>query len=250
MNELERLAQEAGVEIDPERIPRHIAIIMDGNGRWATAQGLPRALGHVQGYQVTRDIVRAASDIGVGALTLYTFSTENWSRGDEANKLMELYEQATRDELPMCMENNVVFRISGHIPGMPESLQDALNTNIQATAKNTGLVLNLAMNYGSRAEILGAVRESCQRVQAGEISAEEITEEYFSGLLYTAGLPDPDLLIRTANEMRVSNFLLWQIAYTEFWVTPTLWPEFTPAEMVKAISEYQGRTRKFGRVVK
>lgn len=249
MTELEQIEQDIGVALDRERIPRHIAIIMDGNGRWASQQGLPRAMGHFQGYQATREIVRAAGDFGIGALTLYTFSTENWSRGGEADKLMALYEQASRDELATMMENNVRFRVSGFVPGLPQSLQDVLNTNIRETAGNTGLVLNLAMNYGGRYEILQAVKEVYARLSDGRMSPDDLTDEYFSGLLYTAGLPDPDLLIRTAGEMRVSNFLLWQIAYSEFWVTPTLWPDFTPTDLVKATADYQTRTRKFGSVV-
>lgn len=250
MAELEDIQREIGVTLDPDQIPSHIAIIMDGNGRWATQQGLPRVMGHMQGYQATREIIRAAGEFGIGALTLYTFSTENWNRKGEADKLMEIYEQASKDELPTMMENNVRFRVSGFMPGLPQSLQDTLNANIQATANNTGLILNLAMNYGGRQEILHAVKEAHARLANGAVSLDNLDEDYFSGLLYTAGLPDPDLLIRTAGEMRVSNFLLWQIAYTEFWVTPTLWPDFTPADMVRAIADFQSRTRKFGGVVK
>ena len=249
MSEFEKMQREAGVSLDIERMPRHVAIIMDGNGRWATRQGLPRLMGHMQGYQATREIVRAAGEIGLEALTLYTFSTENWSRGPEADKLMEIYEQAAKDELPTLQENKVRFRVSGFMPGLPQSLQDALDTNTRETAGNTGLVLNLAMNYGGRQEILQAVKSVCARASEGALNPDDLDEKLFSEFLYTAGLPDPDLLIRTAGEMRVSNFLLWQIAYAEIWVTETLWPDFAPKDLVIAISDYQQRTRRFGAVV-
>jgi undecaprenyl diphosphate synthase len=247
LTDIERAQRELGITLDTERIPRHIAIIMDGNGRWATQQGLPRVMGHVQGYETVRKIVRACDDLGVEALTLYTFSTENWCRPkEETDAIMALIESATLNELPEMQENNVRLRISGQFSGLPESLQKALTYVMEETSKNTGLVLNLAINYGGRTEILDAVQEIARRVKAGEVSPEEISEEYISGLLYTTGLPDPDLLIRTAGELRISNFLLWQIAYAEMWVTPTLWPDFTGADLVKAISDYQKRVRKFG----
>jgi undecaprenyl diphosphate synthase len=246
---IQKLQQESGVTVDQDRIPAHIAIIMDGNGRWATKQGLPRVMGHLQGYETVRDLVRAASDIGVKVLTLYTFSTENWRRPkEETDALMALIEDATRNELPTFQENNVRVRVSGCKSGLPESLQESLAHDMQATANNTGLILNLAINYGGRQEILEAVHEAALRVRSGEITEAGVTEEYFSSLLYTAGLPDPDLLIRTAGELRVSNFLLWQIAYSEIWVTDTLWPDFTPADLLKGISAYQNRIRKFGAV--
>jgi undecaprenyl diphosphate synthase len=249
LTDIEQLQLEAGVTVDPGQMPRHIAIIMDGNGRWATKQGLPRVMGHVQGYETVRDIVRAASDIGIGVLTLYTFSTENWRRPrEETEAIMSLIEEATRNELPTFQENNVRVRVSGYMAGLPESLQRSLAEDIAATAKNTGLILNLAINYGGRQEIMEAVCEACRRVSAGEIAIGDLTEAYFSGLLYTAGLPDPDLLIRTGDELRVSNFLLWQIAYSEMWITSTLWPDFTPADLLKGIAEYQKRVRKFGAV--
>ena len=249
MADIEKAQLELGITLDPERIPKHIAIIMDGNGRWATQQGLPRVMGHLQGYETVRRIVRAADDIGVKALTLYTFSTENWVRPkEEVDALMELIEAATTNELPTFQENKVRVRVSGRMWDLPESLQKALTYVMEATAKNTGIVLNLAINYGGRTEILDAVREAARRVRDGKIDAEEITEQYFSDLLYTAGLPDPDLLIRTAGELRVSNFLLWQIAYAEIWVTPTLWPDFAEADLIQAIADYQKRVRKFGAV--
>ncbi len=248
---MEKLQQETGIILDPGKMPRHIAIIMDGNGRWATERGLPRIMGHQQGYETVQDIVRAAGELYLTALTLYTFSTENWSRPQaEVDALMGLIELAARDMLPTMQENNVKLRVSGRFSELPESLQQALNEDMEATSNNTGLILNLAINYGGRAEILAAVREASRRVGTGEIAPDQIDDEYFSGLLYTAGLPDPDLLIRTANEMRISNFLLWQIAYSEIWVTPTLWPEFSRVDLLKAIQDFQQRTRKFGGVVK
>ncbi len=249
MTNPEQVQYEIGIALDPDRMPEHVAIIMDGNGRWATEQGLPRIMGHHEGYQTVLKIVRAADDLGVGALTLYTFSTENWRRPkDEVEMLMALIEDATRNELPMMLENNIRLRVSGRVSELPDSLQSALNDNIERTKSNTGLVLNLAINYGGRGEILDAVREACRRVRAGELDPETIDETYFSHLLYTAGLPDPDLMIRTAGELRVSNFLLWQIAYAEIWVTPTLWPDFRKADLVHAIADFQKRTRKFGSV--
>jgi len=246
---IEKAQMEIGIALDAERMPRHIAIIMDGNGRWATQRGLPRIIGHKQGYETVRDIVRACGELGVEVLTLYAFSTENWRRPkEETDMLMQLIEEATRIELPTLQEKNIRLRISGRLSELPESLQQALAEDIQATAKNTGLVLNLAINYGGRVEILDAVREACRRAKDGRLDPEHITEEYFSGLLYTAGLPDPDLLIRTAGELRVSNFLLWQMAYTEIWVTPVLWPDFTQAELLRAIADYQQRVRRFGSV--
>ena len=247
MTEIEKLKTELGIVLDPERMPRHIAVIMDGNGRWATQRGLPRVAGHAQGYETVRDIVRASGQLGLSALTLYTFSTENWTRPkQEVDVLMELIEMAARNEVPSLMENNVRLRVSGRISELPASLQEALMEGMETTKENTGLVLNLAINYGGRREILDAVREACRRAQAGALDPEEITEDYLSDLMYTAGLPDPDLLIRTAGELRVSNFLLWQTWYAEIWVTPTLWPDFTPADLIRAIADYQQRERKFG----
>ncbi len=244
----EQIQQEAGITLDPERIPEHVAIIMDGNGRWATERGLPRIRGHMEGYHTVHKIVRAASSLGIKVLTLYTFSTENWRRPqEEVDLLMALIEEATRNELPTLLENNVRLQVSGRMLELPQSLQEALNDNIERTADNTGLVLNLAINYGGRSEILDAVHAICHQVMAGELHPDAITEERFSNMLYTAGLPDPDLLIRTAGELRVSNFLLWQIAYAEIWVTSTLWPDFSETDLVRAIADFQKRTRKFGK---
>jgi len=247
--EIDQIQQETGIMLDSKRIPKHIAIIMDGNGRWATQRGLPRVMGHMQGYETVRKVVRACGELGVNCLTLYTFSTENWRRPkEETDAIMGLIETATREELQGLMENNVRLRVSGCMAELSESLQQALMESIQTTSGNTGLVLNLAINYGGRMEILRATREICRRVLEGDLRPEDVTEESFSSFLYTAELPDPDLLIRTAGELRVSNFLLWQIAYAEIWVTQTLWPDFTEKDLVCAIADYQGRVRKFGSV--
>jgi len=249
ITETERIAHEMGIELDPQRMPQHVAIIMDGNGRWASQRGLPRVFGHRQGYETVREIVRACGELRIKVLTLYTFSTENWRRPrEEIDAIMQLIEDATRAELPTLMQNNVRLRISGRLGELPASLQEVLNTVVEQTKNNTGLILNLAINYGGRQEIVDAAREACRRTAQGLIVPEDLTEEYFSGLLYTAGLPDPDLLVRTANELRVSNYLLWQIAYAEIWVTTTLWPDFTRRDLIQAIADYQKRTRKFGGV--
>ena len=249
MNEIEKLQREIGIVLDPERIPKHIAIIMDGNGRWATARGLPRIVGHKKGYETVLDMVRACGELHLSALTLYTFSTENWRRPkDEVEAIMQLIEWATVENLPTMMENDVRLQVCGRIGELSESMRLALADVMEKTSGNSGLVLNLAINYGGRREILDAAQEASRRVLSGEIGADDVSEEYFSGLMYTAGLPDPDLLIRTAGELRVSNFLLWQIAYAEIWVTETLWPDFTRKDLLTAISDYQKRTRKFGAV--
>ena len=236
--------------IDPARLPAHIAIICDGNGRWATKRGLPRPMGHYQGYLATRKVVRAASDMGIKALTLYAFSSENWSRPrTETDALMSLFEEGARRELDELHKNGVRMRFSGRIRELPESLQEKLRKNEEVTAHNTGMTLNICLNYGGREEIIAAARRLVEMACSGSLCPEDVTPELFAQGLYTAGLPDPDLLIRTAGEMRVSNYLLWQIAYAEFHVTQTLWPDFTKEHLAEAILDYQGRTRKFGGVV-
>jgi undecaprenyl diphosphate synthase len=230
-------------------IPAHVAIIMDGNGRWATGRGLPRAAGHRQGVKSARAIVRAADALGLRYLTLYAFSTENWSRPkQEVATLMSLLGRTIAGELPDLMERNVRLRVIGRTSGVPVPVRRGIDYVVRETARNTGLVLLMAFNYGGRDELIDAFRALAQRVAAGEVAAEAITEVDVSRALYTADVPDPDLLIRTSGEMRVSNFLLWQIAYTEFWVTPILWPDFGAAELYRAILEFQGRTRRFGGV--
>ena len=236
-------------EVRAQPRPAHVAIIMDGNGRWATARGLPRVAGHREGVKAARAIVRAADAIGLRYLTLYAFSTENWNRPeDEVTMLMRLLEESIYRELPEFMENNVRLRVIGRTAGVPLPVRRGLEHVSRATERNTGLTLLVAFNYGGRDELLDAFRALARRVQRGELAPDGISEADVSGALYTDGVPDPDLLIRTSGEMRVSNFLLWQIAYTELWITPTLWPDFAPADLYRAVADFQGRNRRFGGV--
>ena len=237
--------------LDLSKMPAHIAIIMDGNGRWARSKHLPsRLFGHREGYKTVKNIVRFAVDLDIQVLTLYVFSNENWSRPKhETDGLMTLYEHATRAELPELLDNGVQMRFIGRRDGLSSSLIAEMERATAATKKNTKLVLNLALNYGGRSEIVDAARKAAQSVLDGTISAEAIDETYMSQQMYAHDLPDPDLLIRTAGEMRVSNFLLWGIAYSEIWVTETLWPDFSSSELVDGIQAYQSRVRKFGGVL-
>ncbi len=236
--------------IDFSRLPRHIAVITDGNGRWASERGKPRVEGHRQGYQTVRRIVREADDLGIEVLTFYAFSAENWNRPKhEVNALMHLFELGAKAELADLKENNVRIRFAGRRGGLPDSLLREMDRNERETSRNTGLILNLAINYGGRAEITDAVRHLASLAAAGQIEPDKIDEQAIASALYTHGLPDPDLLIRTAGEMRVSNFLLWQIAYAELWVTEDNWPDFTIEHLLMAIESFQGRTRKFGGLV-
>lgn len=233
-----------------EILPRHAAIIMDGNGRWAQARGKDRSWGHKQGAEVVRSIVTECSDLGLKALTLYAFSTENWTRSmDEIDVLMQLYVMYLESERDLFMDNNVIFRHIGRRDGLPQNLLDALDGLRDATAKNTGMTMMLALNYGSRAEITDAVNAIAQKVAEGDLAPGSITDETITDHLDTAGLPDPDLLIRTAGEMRLSNYLLWQLSYAEFYVTDVCWPDFTVQELHKALESFRGRTRRFGGVV-
>jgi undecaprenyl diphosphate synthase len=229
--------------------PRHVAIIMDGNGRWATQRGLPRVAGHREGVKSARGVVRAADALGLKYLTLYAFSTENWSRPeDEVTTLMRLLEEAIYRELPELMKNNVRLNVIGRRSGVPLPILRGLDRVVHETRDNTGLNLFMAFNYGGRDELVDAFRTLGRRVAAGELSPDDISETDVGAALYTAGTPDPDLLIRSSGEMRVSNFLLWQIAYTELWVTPTLWPDFGAVDLYRAVADFQGRTRRFGGV--
>jgi undecaprenyl diphosphate synthase len=226
-------------------IPRHIALIMDGNGRWATARGLSRRIGHIQGYEALRRVVDLCGNLGVQYLTAYSFSSENWRRPkEEVDALMALIESAAREQLPNLLSKDVRFNVIGRLAELPDSLRAQLQENMEATRDATGLTLTLAINYGSRAEIVDAVRA----LIASGVSAEAVYADAISSRLYTAGIPDPDLLIRTAGELRVSNYLLWQIAYTEIHVTNTLWPDFDEPDLTEALEAYQSRTRKFGAV--
>ena len=237
------------IEIDTHNIPRHIAIIMDGNGRWANAKGLPRIAGHREGVRTVRKITEICGELNVKILTLYTFSSENWNRPDtEVSALMKLLMSSLRREVKDLMKNNVRFTVIGNINELEFNVQNELIDAIHKTKNNTGLNLNLALNYGSRQEIICAVKKLIDKVSDGEIKVDEIDESVFSKLLYTRNIPDPDLLIRTGGEFRISNFLLWQIAYTEIHVTDTSWPSFGKKELTEAIYEYQNRDRRFGKI--
>ncbi|MCC6485370.1 MAG: isoprenyl transferase [Armatimonadetes bacterium] len=236
--------------IDPERVPAHIAIIMDGNGRWASHRGLPRLEGHRRGYKTVDRVVRLAGEFGIKALTLYTFSAENWRRPrSEISGIMKLIASAAHQELRKLMDEGVQLRLSGRTDDLPDFVRQALLDDVRRTQDNTGLILNLAINYGGRGELVDAFRQIALRVQRGELSPDDIDERTIAASLYQPGLPDPDLLIRTAGEMRISNFLLWQIAYAELHVTHVLWPDFGEEDLLKAIADYQSRVRKFGGVV-
>ena len=230
-------------------LPRHVAIIMDGNRRWATRRGLPRVAGHREGVKAVRAAVRVAGELGIEVLTLYAFSSENWHRPSrEVATLMTLLQHTLTRELPELMAQKVRFRVIGRAEGVPPAVQRRLDRVVEATAANTGLTLLMAFNYGARDELVDACRRLAADAAAGRLRPEDIDEERLGRTLYTAGLPDPDLLVRTSGEMRLSNFLLWQVAYTELWVTPTLWPDFGTRELCLAIGEYQRRHRRFGRV--
>jgi undecaprenyl diphosphate synthase len=230
-------------------LPAHVAVIMDGNGRWATQRGLPRVAGHREGVKAARTVVRAADAAGLQYLTLYAFSTENWNRPeDEVTTLMRLLEESIYRELPELMERNVRLRVIGRGNGVPLPVRRGIDHVVHETRTNTGLTLLMAFNYGGRDELLEAFRALARRVRGGELAPEDIDEAHVSRALYTDGVPDPDLLIRTSGEMRISNFLLWQIAYTELWVTPVLWPDFGPADLYRAIADFQQRSRRFGGV--
>ncbi|HWR39708.1 MAG TPA: isoprenyl transferase [Patescibacteria group bacterium] len=232
---------------DAGPVPRHIAVIMDGNGRWARQKGCPRTFGHRAGAETLREIVKAASEIGVEVLSAYAFSTENWKRpAEEVSFLMRLFSDYLDNEINELDENNVKIRFIGNIGGLSLVLQNKIAKAQQQTAGNTGMVLNLAVNYGGRAEITQAVCQLAEKVQAGQMRPDEITEELIGNHLYTSGLPDPDLLIRPSGDCRISNFLLWQLAYTEFWLTDIQWPDFTPAHLLEAIQDFQRRDRRFG----
>lgn len=228
-------------------VPRHVAIIMDGNGRWAKSRGLPRIAGHHSGMKTVKRITIAADRIGVKYLTLYAFSTENWKRPKaEVEFLMKLPQEFLALELEDLIANNVQVRMMGYKEDLPPYTLEAVETAVQKTAGNTGLVLNFALNYGSRREMMEAVREIAAAVQKGELNPEDIGEQTMDNLLLTSGLPDPDLLIRTSGELRISNFMLWQLAYSELWFTDVYWPEFSEEHFHEAIQEYQRRARRYG----
>ena len=230
-------------EINFDALPSHIAIIMDGNGRWAAQRHLPRVEGHRAGIDAVRDTVETAARLGIGVLTLYAFSVENWKRpATEVGTLMLLLKRYLRSELNTLLGNNIRFRVIGRVEELAADIQDELQAAIDRTAGNTGMLFNIALNYGGRAEIVDAARRA---MQAG-LKPEDLDEPRFASFLYTAGQPDPDLLIRTSGEMRVSNYLLWQIAYAEIYVTETLWPDFRRRHLLEAVLAFQKRERRYG----
>ena len=230
-------------QVNFEQLPAHVAIIMDGNGRWAAQRHLPRVEGHRAGIDSVRDVVETSARLGIDVLTLYAFSVENWKRPRaEINVLMMLLKRYIRSELGTLLENNIQFRVIGRPEELAPDVQHELEIGIQRTATNTGMQFNIALNYGGRAEIVDAAR----RAIAAGVAPDDLDERRFGEFLYTAGQPDPDLLIRTSGEMRVSNFLLWQIAYAEIWVTETLWPDFRRRDLLEAVVAYQKRDRRYG----
>lgn len=236
-------------DVDLERVPRHVSIIMDGNGRWAQARGLDRSEGHVAGVDSLRETVTTSVRLGVDALSVYAFSTENWKRPQrEVNLLMHLFATTLLKELPLFHQENVRLRFLGDLTQLPDETRAVFQEGLDETADHDGMTFALAVNYGSRAEIVRACRGIAQDVAAGKMSADDVDDELFSSRLYTAGMPDPDLLIRTSGELRLSNYLLWQLAYTEFYVTDTLWPDFDRWEYLRAVRSFQGRNRRFGGV--
>jgi len=232
-----------------KRLPVHIAIIMDGNGRWAKKRLLNRIKGHEKGSETVRAVVQGCREIGIRYLTLYAFSTENWQRPKkEVDALMVLLAKFLRSELNEMVENNIRLRVIGQVDRLPDEVRKALQETMAATADKTGMDLILALSYGSRAEIVTMVQNLAEKIKRGEIEPEAISAETVADHLYTRGIPDPDLLIRTSGEMRISNFMLWQIAYSEIFVTPTLWPDFSKEELLHILQNYQRRERRFGAV--
>jgi len=232
-----------------QRIPKHVAIIMDGNGRWAKLRDKPRTYGHEAGVKAVKEVVKAASEIGIKYLTLYTFSIENWKRPRrEVSALMALLTRTTQREINELVKNDVKLMTIGRVKSLPLSRQKVLANAVKKTRNNKGLTLTLALNYGGRTEILDAVKAIASAVRGGVLDLQDINEDLFSDFLYTANLPDPDLLIRTSGEMRISNFLLWQTSYTELYIIDTLWPDFNRGELFKAIYDFQKRERRFGKV--
>ncbi|MEW5982128.1 MAG: isoprenyl transferase [Acidobacteriota bacterium] len=229
--------------VDFDRLPAHVAIIMDGNGRWAARRHLPRVHGHQAGIDAVRDAVETSARLGLHVLTLYAFSVENWKRPElEVKTLMALLKRYLRFELRTLIAHNIRFRVIGRTDALASDVQSELERAVDATANGTGMLFNIALNYGGRAEIVDAAR----RLLASGVRPDELDEQRFAGFLYTAGQPDPDLLIRTSGEMRVSNFLLWQIAYAEIWVTDVLWPDFRRHHLLEAVLDYQKRDRRYG----
>lgn len=237
-------------DVDVNHLPSHVSIIMDGNGRWAQARGLDRSKGHVAGVDALRETVTTSVRLGLDALSVYAFSTENWRRPQrEVDLLMHLFATTLVKELPLFHQENVRLRFLGDLEALPKKTYDVFCRGLDETADHTGMTFALAVNYGSRAEMTRAARLIAQEVSAGALSIDDVDESAIASRLYTAGLPDPELLIRTSGELRLSNYLLWQLAYTEFYVTDMMWPDFDRWEMLRAIRAFQGRNRRFGGVV-
>lgn len=232
---------------DSQKLPKHVAIIMDGNGRWAKKRAMNRIRGHEEGAESVRTIVRTSRELGISWLTLYAFSEENWIRPRyEIDALMKMLKRFMKSELDEMMENGIRFNAIGRINKLPADVQETIDRTIEETSANRDMVLTLALSYGGRQEIFDAIQKIIKRIQSGEMSLEDISEKLISDSLYTRSMPDPDLLIRTSGEYRISNFMLWQIAYTELYITPTLWPDFRKEEYLFAIKEFQERERRFG----
>ena len=244
-----QLVTSLSTEINQARLPNHVAVIMDGNGRWAKQRGLPRIEGHRRGANTLKEMLRYCKDLGIKTLTAYAFSTENWGRPTgEVSFLMNLFEKLLQKELKEMAEEEVCINFIGDLTPLPTSLQEEMHRSMERTKHNQGVFFNVAINYGSRHEMTNACKAIAQKVQRGELSAEAINDQTISQHLYTAASPDPDLLIRTSGEMRLSNFMLWQLAYTEIYVTDTLWPDFDSEQFDRAIESFQQRDRRFGKV--
>ncbi len=236
------------IDLDPNKLPQHIAVIMDGNGRWGKQRGLPRIMGHQRGVDTIRSILTYCQDWGIGALTVYAFSTENWRRPPaEVEFLMALFEKVLRREIKIWAQKGIQIRFVGDLTSLPYSLQEEIQRSVLQTKDNTGIQFTVATNYGGRQELVQACRAIAVKVAAGELEPTDIDEHLIDSHLYTHGIPDPDLLIRTSGEMRLSNFLLWQMAYSEIYVTPTLWPDFDKHEFHQALLAFQKRERRFGK---
>lgn len=245
-----QLLTSLSTNIERAKLPQHVAVIMDGNGRWAKQRGLPRIEGHRRGANTLKEMLRYCKNLGIQTLTAYAFSTENWSRPTgEVNFLMSLFERLLQKELREMEQEEVCINFIGDITPLPQSLQQEMQRSMERTKNNQGVFFNVAINYGSRHEMTNACRAIAQKIERGELSSEAITENVISQHLYTSASSDPDLLIRTSGEMRLSNFMLWQLAYTEIYVTDTLWPDFDRQQFDRALTSFQQRDRRFGKVI-
>lgn len=244
-----KIENQQDIELDTNKIPAHIAIIMDGNGRWAKERNLPRTMGHRAGMDTIRKIVKESSKLGIRYLTLYAFSTENWKRPqDEVSALMKLVVEYIAKEIDELHKNEVVFNVIGDTTKLPEPCQKSIKSAKEKTKNNKGLTLNIALNYGGRDEIVSGIKKIARKIKDGSISVEDINEDVISNHLFTKGMPDPDIIIRPSGELRISNFLLWQGAYSEFWFSNINWPDFTEKDLKRAIIDFQNRNRRFGGV--